>query len=73
MKSETTMRSMIVVSPSVSAKPLTLPTARMNSTAAARKLTVSDAMIVRSARFHPCSTDETRPRPSRSSSLMRSK
>ena len=50
------MTSMIVVRPSVNAKPFTLPTARKNSTTAARRLTALEARIVRLARFQPSST-----------------
>ena len=64
---------MRVVSPSVKAKPRTPPTARKYSTTAARKLTASEARIVRRARSHPLSTALTKVRPSRSSSRMRSK
>ena len=69
----TTTTSMIVVRPSVYAKPFTLPTARMKSTTAASRLTAFEARIVRKARFQPASTAPTSGRPSRSSSRTRSK
>ena len=70
---KTTMRSAMAVRPRVKAKPRTLPTATKYSTRAASRLTALEARTVRLARFQPFSTAETRPRPSRSSSRMRSK
>ena len=69
----TTTRSSTVDRPSVNAKPFTCPTARMYSTAEARKLTASADRIVRRARTQPRGTAERNVRPSRISSLMRSK
>ncbi len=55
------------------AKPFTPPTARKYSTAAARKFTTSEMMIVRRARAQPVSTADVSERPSRTSSRTRSK
>ncbi len=59
--------------PRVNAKPFTWPTASTYSTAAARKLTASADRIVRRARTQPRGTADRNVRPSRTSSLSRSK
>ena len=68
-----TATSTTVVSPSVKANPRTLPTDRKYRTTAARTDTKSAARIVRRARIQPASPAARRLRPSRISSLMRSK
>ncbi len=73
VKRNTTTTSSRVVRPSVKAKPWTLPTVTMNSTAAARNDTKSETRIVRRARGQARSTAGRRVRPSRISSRMRSK
>ena len=62
-----------MVRPSVNAKPFTWPTARTYSTAAARKVTALPDRIVLRARAQPRGTADRNERPSRISSLMRSK
>lgn len=57
----------------MNAKPWTLPTVTTNSTAAARNDTKSETRIVRRARGQARSTEGRSERPSRISSLMRSK
>ena len=59
--------------PSVKANPFTWPIARKYSTAAARKVTALPDTIVLRARTQPRGTADRNERPSRISSLMRSK
>ena len=73
VKKKTTTTSRTVVRPSVNAKPWTLPTVTMNSTAAARNDTKSETRMVRRARGQARSTAGRRVRPSRISSRTRSK
>ena len=70
---KTTTRSSTVDMPRVNAKPFTSPTASTYRIAADRKDTASADRIVRFARSQPRGTAERKVRPSRTSSLIRSK
>ena len=69
----TTTRSSTVDNPRVNANPFTSPTATRSSTTAEISDTASADRIVRLARSHPRGTAERKLRPSRTSSLSRSK
>ena len=73
VKRKTTTRSSTVDMPRVKAKPFTSPMASTYRIAAARKLTASAERIVRRARTQARGTAERSVRPSRISSLSRSK